>query len=746
MPKKPRQSQQYTTISPGSPAHVTVYRDAFATHATEAKRFRSFADLAVWLEKPPLKRDEKRRIPLYARGAVNGRRLKENLEPPLLVIMDVDKSKVPIAECSARLELMGAAHFAHTTWSHGSGRRHSYRVFVDHLAGSWEALEVITRQLFELVGVEATPESWQSPCFFIPAVHPRRARAYRTASSPGRSTWTPEWREVPEKREPRRAHPAQDVDVDELRLALEAIPNADRETWVEVGMALHASGLEDARDAWDAWSAGQDYPDFSNEAQESSWASFRDREGGVSLGTVFHRARQAGWSPQRPTAREDFAVVVLERGAGSEAPGEHSAKALVRVGGRGPLLETGYQGAILRNVGNAVRCLVAMDLSLARDVFADRSMMLGAGYEEVRARFPSVTRHVDDDALHALLWMIREGATQDLPGVEFSIDAIYRGVKTLALNQSFNPVVTWLRGLEWDGAPRLDQWLSTHCGAQDGPLIRAAGKILLLGAVARAMQPGIKFDLMVVLEGAQGAGKSSLVALLGGEYTLEGLPTSELRDKDVVTAMLGKWFVELDELDVARKADAQSLKSFLSRTIDRIRKPYDKVTRDFPRRCVFVGTTNDSSYLKDSTGNRRFLPAKVGRIDLAAVARVRDQLFAEAVATWLADPTPGALVLPEKLWSDAADAAEERRMVDPWEESIEEFVRTDERTILKGTEILEEAVHKPAAQHRPDDLRRVKAAMARLGWEYGQFRRQRAGQERGDGEGVRGFKRPSALG
>ncbi len=145
----------YTTISPEDTAHVTVFKDAFSPRArgAETRRFRSFDQLCAWLGKSPVKQEGKRRVPLFARARVRGRRLKENLQFPLLVVMDVDKSPVPIAECSARLEIMGAAHFAHTTWSHGSGRRHSYRVFVDYLARSWGELEMITRQLFELVGV-----------------------------------------------------------------------------------------------------------------------------------------------------------------------------------------------------------------------------------------------------------------------------------------------------------------------------------------------------------------------------------------------------------------------------------------------------------------------------------------------------------------------------------------------------------------------------------------------------------------
>ncbi len=739
-----RESISYNVISPQDTASVTVYADAFSTRTSAAKRkrFKSLRELFAWLARAPVKNEEKRRVPLFARAQVDGPRLKENLVAPLLVVMDVDKSPVSITECSDRLELMGVGHVAHTTWSHGSGRRHSYRVFVDYVARDWEELEAITRQLFELAGIEATTESWKTPCFFVPAVHPDRASAYRLRSCLAPSTWVPAWRE-PQPAAPREPREPQDLDVEEVRSALEQVPNADREQWIEVGMALASSGHEDARSLWDEWASGQGYPDFDDEAQDVAWESFSQDEGGVSVATIFHRAREAGWRPPRPTAREDFAAVVAQPANDPRQPAP--IRALLRAGRGGPRLEVNGNGQVLRNVGNAARCLSAMDLGLAHDDFADRVVMLGAGFERVAGHFPTIGRHLDDRAIHALLWSMREGGTPDLPSVEFSVDVVSRAALTLALSRAFNPVVEWLKSLEWDGTARLDGWLARHCGASEDALTSAAGRILLLGAVARAMEPGIKFDLMVVLEGSQGVGKSSLVAQLGGEYTLEGLPTSELRDKDVVTAMLGKWFVELDELDVARKADAQSLKSFLSRTSDRARLAYAKETRDFPRRCVFVGTTNDSAYLKDTTGNRRFLPAKVGRIDLAGVARDRDQLFAEAVAEWALDPTPGALVLPEALWESAAAQAEERRLVDPWEDAIERFLRQDDRRVLRGTEILEDGLCKPASQHRHDDLRRVKAAMTRLGWEHGTYRRRRDGQKSGNAEVVRGYKRPESV-
>ena len=168
---------------------------------------------------------------------------------------------------------------------------------------------------------------------------------------------------------------------------------------------------------------------------------------------------------------------------------------------------------------------------------------------------------------------------------------------------------------------------------------------------------------------------------------------------------------------------------------------YARETRDFPRRCVFVGTTNESSYLKDATGNRRFLPVKVGVIDLAGLRRNRDQLFAEALVEWKKNPHASALVLPEELWGEAAVRQEERRLIDPWEERLEDFLsRKDAADFYQAGELLVDAIGKDVSNQSQNDFRRVKQTMTRMGWENKMKR-----IERPDGsasKAVRGYARP----
>ena len=654
--------------------------------------------------------------------------------------IDVDQSDATMEETLDALDMQGIAATAHTTWSHGKiSGRHSYRVFVDQVADDWDELEAVTRELFKLCALEPTPESWHSPGWFVPAAPNSRRRFFRARRTDLKeSEWVPQPFDpslVPERTQERPIHEATAEDAALVQQALEHVGNAPRDDWIRVGMALCSSGIPDAREIWDEWSQSQSYAHYDDGAQEDAWESFDPSASeGITLGSIFHMATEQGWHRprDRASAQEDFADVLDEA-----APERDRQVALVRQT-EDPQLEVSPQGQILKNVGNAARLIGVMDLGLAHDEFAERMISLGAGHETLRRRFGRLSRVFSDETIHAVLWALRETP----PGVEFSVDVVHRACLTWGYSNKFNPVADWLDGLEWDGVERMNHWLTTHCQATDDAYTRAAARNIFLGAVGRAMQPGIKLDTMVVLEGDQGVGKSSIVRILGGEYSLEGLPINDLRNKDVVTALLGKWFVELDELDVARKTTAEALKSFLSRTCDRVRMAYARETKDFPRRCVFIGTTNDSSYLKDSTGNRRFLPVRIGKVDLAGLARDRDQLFAEALAAWKADPNESALVLPSDLWMEAATRQEERRLADPWEERLEDFVSKEGAAdFYQTTELLEDAIGRDVSRQGQNDWRRVRQVMTRMGWEYG---RRRARQPDGNGKGrmVRGYVRP----
>lgn len=223
---------------------------------------------------------------------------------------------------------------------------------------------------------------------------------------------------------------------------------------------------------------------------------------------------------------------------------------------------------------------------------------------------------------------------------DVEIDVRQRGIvsdciERVARDNPYHPVREYLSALNWDGEQRIDGVLRTHFkAAGDDSYLRAVGSKFLISAIARIFNPGCQVDHVLVPEGAQGIGKTSAVRILGGAWVADGLPN--LHEKDASIYLQGVWIVELPELAAMRRSDLESTKAFLSRTTDRFRPPYGRRTVDVARQCVFVATTNESQYLRDPTGNRRFWPVSCGAIDLPALARDRDQLWAEAAARYTA--------------------------------------------------------------------------------------------------------------
>lgn len=173
-------------------------------------------------------------------------------------------------------------------------------------------------------------------------------------------------------------------------------------------------------------------------------------------------------------------------------------------------------------------------------------------------------------------------------------------------DNKFHPVREYLKGLTWDGECRLDTLFIDYIGAEDTEYIRAVTRKWMCGAVARVMDPGVKFDTAIVLYGSQGLGKSLILERLGRKWFNNSLV--DIKTKDALEQIQGSWIVELAELAPTYKNDNEIVKAFISRTSDRFRSPYGRRTEEYPRQCVFAGSTNNLMFLKDRTGNRRFWP------------------------------------------------------------------------------------------------------------------------------------------
>jgi putative DNA primase/helicase len=288
----------------------------------------------------------------------------------------------------------------------------------------------------------------------------------------------------------------------------------------------------------------------------------------------------------------------------------------------------------------------------------------------------------------------------------------------VAARNIYHPVRDYLNTIIWDGHKRLDTWLTKYCNVVDEEYSRAIGRKTLVAAVTRAFKPGCEFHHVLVLEGAQGIGKSRAVAALGGEWFSDF--HIDPANKDTVDAMRGKWIIEIPEMESIRgNKDMQLLKAFITRNEDRVRLAYARNTKDLPRRGIFIGTFNPDGigYLTDSTGNRRFWPVLCTKtVDVEGIRRNRDQLFAEAVAAYKnGEPIH---IEDEKLRKEAEAQAEDRVEIDPWVEVIMHWASAAGKEVqtVSTADVFELVLHGTIKNITRVDQIRIGKALTLAGW------------------------------
>ena len=325
-------------------------------------------------------------------------------------------------------------------------------------------------------------------------------------------------------------------------------------------------------------------------------------------------------------------------------------------------------------------------------------------------------------------------------GKEDLIDAMV----DFSQRRRFHPVRTFLEGLVWDGAPRLDTWLIDYLGVDEDAdgYVRAAARKTLCGAVARIYDPGCKFDHVLVLEGQQGIGKSGVCRVLGGPWFADFKMSAG--EKDTVQMMQGKWIVEMADLHVARVADLDTLKSFLTRQVDEARFAYGRLPGRYPRQGIFIATFNpgpDGTYLKDDE-NRRWWPVLCkaeGRVfNFAGLIAVRDQLWAEAVMRYKKGEK---LEMDTHTLQDAARAQQaERRPEHPWVDRVRAWLAERDRNaetrkdFYTAREIYVDAMSGHDSRFGHKEAVDAACAMRENGW--------RAGYSKRDGVSIRCYWRP----
>jgi putative DNA primase/helicase len=340
------------------------------------------------------------------------------------------------------------------------------------------------------------------------------------------------------------------------------------------------------------------------------------------------------------------------------------------------LLRLDAGGTPERNEANVLTALsndVAFAGALVFDEFAQEIVVTRAlPWDAIGTAIPRPWGETDD--VRCAEWLQRREV--NVPPV-----VVGRSIVVAARNARVHPVRNYLIALAWDGTPRLDAWAVTYLGAEDTRLHRAMGALWMISAVARIMRPGCKADHMLILEGPQGASKSTALKVLASEpwFTDE---LAEIGSKDAAQQMRGVWIIEIAELDAIGRADVSRIKAFLTRTADRYRPPYERYVVTVPRQCIFAGSVNPDTYLRDETGNRRFWPLRCGEIDLEGLRRDRDQLWAEAVARFNAG---AAWWLEDRELITLAGAAQEARyQSDAWDARIERWLIFEKRRVNVG--------------------------------------------------------------
>jgi predicted P-loop ATPase len=382
-------------------------------------------------------------------------------------------------------------------------------------------------------------------------------------------------------------------------------------------------------------------------------------------------------------------------------------------------------GGIKSNLANALTFLRnSPDLSgmIAFDEFSVRIMALkGTPWNPLSREWEEV-----DDILLAE-WMQQQRCNVSVPIVQQAVMAVAREHK-------YHPVLEYIDSLVWDKKVRIDTWLHDYFGVEQSAYSRAVGARWLISAIARIRSPGCQVDHCLILKGEQGVRKSgALRTLAGAEFFTDQMP--DLSDKDSSLQVQGRWIIEFSELQqlVGLRAEMETVKSYITRRVDRFRPPFERRPADFPRRCVFAGSVNLETFLADETGGRRWwvVTCNLPLVDIAKLESERDQIWAEARVRYeLREPhwldTPELLALAK----EEVDKYFER---DPWDEMVWAYVRAERQRWMDGgnppgefsiscEDVLGGALKKERSSWQMQDKRRVGRILRRHEMEYARER------------------------
>lgn len=324
-----------------------------------------------------------------------------------------------------------------------------------------------------------------------------------------------------------------------------------------------------------------------------------------------------------------------------------------------------------------------------------------------------------------------------------SAATIQNAFTEVAHGHRFHPIIEYLEAQTWDGRPRVDRLFTDYLGAADTAYVHEVTRKMLVAAVKRLYEPGCKFDYMVVLVGPQGAGKSTIIQMLAQRWFSDSLKTFDT--KEAGEHLQSAWIFEFGELAGMTKAEVDEIKQFITKRSDKYRVAYDRVITDFPRKCVFFGTTNNWNFLKDPTGNRRFWPVvvdpakRVKSVFEDLTEHEIGQIWAEVLEAYKGGEE---LILSPEVDRAAGQIQGLHMEEDPRAGIIQEWLEmpiddemgrpTDEKRMrVCASQVWVECLHNKAGAIRPWEAREIADIMQRMpGW------KERKGKARIPGYGV----------
>ncbi|MBP8286283.1 MAG: PriCT-2 domain-containing protein [Rhodoferax sp.] len=562
--------------------------------------------------------------------------------------------------------------------------------------------------------------------------------------------------------------------------------------WLNIGMALHSWDEDAGLELWHDWS--RQYGDKYNKQEiDEKWRTFKAKPGGVTIATIARIARDNGYTSPTPRAQAADGVqgdpgdpAALDITALIDSFGPINGDPVAVMQRLSQISKMHLPELALEHIAGAVRAenksmtkaailkalrpksrrpaAPASQSELSYDVPQSPAVFCRNAGMTIAGEFPltvlsnavgaiqAVTRPNAEIWRDAMTTEIRTSAFGDVRtwsdretlavqvflqsacGLMVGRDTVRDAVEHVADNNTRNELTSWLDDLTWDGVPRLDTMLHHGFGAEVSPYSAAVGSNLITAMVARAYRPGCKFDICVVFEGQEGTFKSSsLQALAGREWfaEMQGDPTG----KDFFDALLGKWLVEIDELDRYTAKHMATLKGGLSRGTDHYRRAYRRDPKGYPRTAVIVATSNRTDWLVDEGEHRRFWPVPVTKANPQWIAEQRDQLFAEGKARFQ-DGVPFWEV-PDTVRELRAD----RCTADPWIEIVEDWMeqvlsnkvartgafaasiprghyqKVEAQDAFTTCEVLSDALGIFPADQNPSNAKRVAHVLRGLGYE-----------------------------